>query len=147
MLSYSRRLCSSCASLFCSRRTQGDYLLALESLLFLLKPNVAEPRVLFRSAVVLNFLYSSTMGSYAVVRKIMICVVSGFRITQGRGIFVYMPSRAHTQGFVHLVVITSLTVASKRVDLESSASLYDFYMLIWKAFYLEYILLPFCTFA
>jgi len=68
-------------------------------------------------------------------------------MTQGRGISFYMPSRAHTQGFVHLVVITSLTVASKRVDLESSASLYDFYMLIWKAFYLEYILLPFCTFA
>jgi len=46
-------------------------------------------------------------------------------------------------GFIHLLVIITLVVASKRVDIASSASLYDYYMLIWKAFYLEYFLLPF----
>lgn len=54
---------------------------------------------------------------------------------------------SYVVGFIHLGVITTLIVSSKRVDVDSSASLYDYYMLIWKAFYLEYILLPFCTFA
>lgn len=63
-------------------------------------------------------------------------------------VFLFYPTfRTRSQGVIHLAVITSLLVASKRVDVDSNASLYDYYMLIWKAFYLEYLLLPFCTFA
>jgi homogentisate phytyltransferase/homogentisate geranylgeranyltransferase len=47
-------------------------------------------------------------------------------------------------GAVHSVVIVTLLAASRRVDVSSSDSLYDFYIrFIWKAFYLEYFLLPF----
>ena len=47
-------------------------------------------------------------------------------------------------GAVHLAVIVTLLAASRRVDVESSDSLYDYYIrFIWKAFYLEYFLLPF----
>lgn len=47
-------------------------------------------------------------------------------------------------GAVHAVVIVTLLAASRRVDVTSSDSLYDFYIrFIWKAFYLEYFLLPF----
>lgn len=41
-------------------------------------------------------------------------------------------------GAVHSVVIVTLLAASRRVDVSSSDSLYDFYIrFIWKAFYLE----------
>ncbi len=47
-------------------------------------------------------------------------------------------------GAVHSVVIVTLLAASRRVDVASSDSLYDYYIrFIWKAFYLEYFLLPF----
>ena len=47
-------------------------------------------------------------------------------------------------GAVHSVVIVTLLAASRRVDVSSSDSLYDFYIcFIWNAFYLEYFLLPF----
>ena len=47
-------------------------------------------------------------------------------------------------GAVHSVVIVTLLAASRRVDVVSSDSLYDYYIrFIWKAFYLEYFLLPF----
>jgi len=47
-------------------------------------------------------------------------------------------------GAVHSIVIVTLLAASRRVDVTSSDSLYDFYIrFIWKAFYLEYFLLPF----
>ena len=47
-------------------------------------------------------------------------------------------------GAVHAVVIVTLLAASRRVDVTSSDSLYDFYIrFIWRAFYLEYFLLPF----
>ena len=47
-------------------------------------------------------------------------------------------------GAVHSVVIVTLLAASRRVYVSSSDSLYDFYIrFIWKAFYLEYFLLPF----
>jgi homogentisate phytyltransferase/homogentisate geranylgeranyltransferase len=47
-------------------------------------------------------------------------------------------------GAVHLIVIVTLLAASRRVDVSSSDSLYDYYIrFIWKAFYLEYFLLPF----
>ena len=47
-------------------------------------------------------------------------------------------------GAIHSVVIVTLLAASRRVDVASSDSLYDYYIrFIWKAFYLEYFLLPF----
>ena len=47
-------------------------------------------------------------------------------------------------GAVHSAVIVTLLAASRRVDVASSDSLYDYYIrFIWKAFYLEYFLLPF----
>ena len=47
-------------------------------------------------------------------------------------------------GAVHSIVIVTLLAASRRVDVTSSDSLYDFYIrFIWRAFYLEYFLLPF----
>lgn len=47
-------------------------------------------------------------------------------------------------GAVHSMVIVTLLAASRRVDVASSDSLYDYYIrFIWKAFYLEYFLLPF----
>ena len=47
-------------------------------------------------------------------------------------------------GAVHSVVIVTLLAASRRVNVASSESLYDYYIrFIWKAFYLEYFLLPF----
>ena len=51
-------------------------------------------------------------------------------------------------GVIHSVVIVTLLAASRRVNISSSTSLYDFYIrFIWKAFYLEYFLLPFCSFV
>lgn len=93
----------------------------------------------YASAVMMSALYSTTIGSYVVVSTRHL-----FHITYPRlGFYLNV---MHAQGFIHLAVIASLLVASKRVDVDSSASLYDYYMLIWKAFYLEYFLLPFCTF-
>ena len=47
-------------------------------------------------------------------------------------------------GAIHSAVIVTLLAASRRVDVASSDSLYDYYIrFIWKAFYLEYFLLPF----
>lgn len=51
-------------------------------------------------------------------------------------------------GAVHSIVIITLLAASRQVNVTSSASLYDFYIrFIWRAFYLEYFLLPFFTFV
>ena len=59
---------------------------------------------------------------------------------------VYNSATSTVLGILHTAVIFSLLVASKRVDISSSASLYEYYMLIWRAFYAEYFLLPWCTF-
>ena len=58
----------------------------------------------------------------------------------------YNSATSTVLGILHTAVIFSLLVASKRVDISSSASLYEYYMLIWRAFYAEYFLLPWCTF-
>ena len=58
----------------------------------------------------------------------------------------YSSATSTVLGILHTAVIFSLLVASKRVDISSSASLYEYYMLIWRAFYAEYFLLPWCTF-
>jgi homogentisate phytyltransferase/homogentisate geranylgeranyltransferase len=51
-------------------------------------------------------------------------------------------------GGIHAVVIVVLLAGSRHVDVSSSDSLYDYYItFIWKAFYLEYFLLPFVCFA
>ena len=51
-------------------------------------------------------------------------------------------------GAIHSIVIITLLAASRQVNVTSSASLYDFYIrFIWRAFYLEYFLLPFFTFV
>lgn len=42
----------------------------------------------------------------------------------------------------HFVLGTVLLDRSKKVDVDSSDSLYGFYMFIWKLFYAEYLLLP-----
>jgi homogentisate phytyltransferase/homogentisate geranylgeranyltransferase len=59
---------------------------------------------------------------------------------------VYNSATSTVLGILHTAVIFSLLIASKRVDISSSASLYEYYMLIWRAFYAEYFLLPWCTF-
>ena len=46
-------------------------------------------------------------------------------------------------GICHCAVLSVLVFSASRVDTSSSASLYSFYMRTWKAFYFEYLLLPF----
>ena len=43
----------------------------------------------------------------------------------------------------HLLFLAMLWIRSKEVVLDSSPSLYSFYMFIWKLFYAEYLVLPF----
>lgn len=43
----------------------------------------------------------------------------------------------------HLLFLAMLWIRSKEVILDSSSSLYSFYMFIWKLFYAEYLVLPF----
>ena len=59
---------------------------------------------------------------------------------------VYNSATSTVLGILHTANNSSLLFASKRVDISSSASLYEYYMLIWRAFYAEYFLLPWCTF-
>ena len=60
----------------------------------------------------------------------------------------YHSTTSTVLGVLHAAVIIPLLIASKRVDVSSSASLYGFYEKhIWRSFYLQYFLLPFCAFC
>lgn len=45
-------------------------------------------------------------------------------------------------GITHLLVAAVLTKRARAINTSNSKDIYNFYMFSWKAFYLEYILLP-----
>jgi|TARA_B110000977_G_scaffold200694_1_gene292178 homogentisate phytyltransferase/homogentisate geranylgeranyltransferase len=70
----------------------------------------------------------------------------------GTAVFMSVANASSTMslvmGAIHFGVIATLLMGAQRVDVSSSESLYDYYIkYIWKAFYLEYFLLPFISFV
>jgi hypothetical protein len=57
---------------------------------------------------------------------------------------VFSPSRLFGAvcAAMHALVATVLLLQSRNVDPEDGKSVYRFYMNVWKAFYLEYAIMP-----
>lgn len=75
-----------------------------------------------------------------------ICVGTLVSMFLGGGVFYLMQARSMLTGVMamvsHWVVALVLLARGRGVDAEKSGEVTSFYMLLWKAFYLEYLLLP-----
>lgn len=88
--------------------------------------------------------FSVRLGPRLIFKSCIALLSTAYACAIGVGLFCsnYWWSRAITMAS-HLVLGAVLIHKSKKVEMESSDSLYTFYMFIWKLFYAEYILLPF----
>lgn len=88
--------------------------------------------------------FSVRMGPKLIFKACIALLSTAYASAMGVGLFCsqFWWSRAITMAS-HFLLGAVLIQKSKKVQMDSSDSLYTFYMFIWKLFYAEYILLPF----